>query len=151
DARVIRILKHAGAAVQPGDAIVELDVGESVLALQKLDQALALKDNEVERIRLGLESTLALLDSQIRIKALQLETSRASLRRNRKCFAGGIVSEEALEQSVLEEARTGVELEQLQRSRKIAAQSTAAQIAGHALERDTLQKERIAQKRQLDL
>src|SRR5262249_512911 len=74
-----------------------------------------------------------------------------TLRRNRKCFADGIVSEEALEQSVLDEARTGVELEQLQRSRKIAAQSTAAHIAGLSLERDTLRKERAEQQRQLDL
>jgi HlyD family secretion protein len=151
DARVIRILKHPGAAVQPGDAIVELDVSESILAVQKLDQALALKDNQVERIRLELESTLATLDGQLQIKALQLEAARATLRRNRKCFADGIVSEEALEQSVLEEARTGVELAQLERSRKIAARSTVAQIAGFSLERDTLYKERVEQKRQLDL
>jgi HlyD family secretion protein len=151
DTRVLRILKRPGAALQQGDAILELDVSESMLALQKLDQALALKDNQAERIRLELEGTLAALDGQIRIKALQLEAARATLRRNRKCFADGIVSEEDLEQSVFDEARTAVELAQLERSRKIAAQSTAAHVTGLELERDTLRKERAEQQRQLDL
>jgi len=151
DARVIRILRRAGAALQPGDAILELDVSESNLALQKLDQALALKDNQVERIRVELAGTLASLDSQIQIKALQLEAYRAVVKRNRKCFTDGIVSEAELEQSVLDEARAGVELAQLRRARAIAGRSTAAQIAGLALERDTLRKERAEQQRQLDL
>jgi HlyD family secretion protein len=151
DTRVLRIRERAGAALQPGDAILELDVSESKLALQKLDQALALKDNQVERIRVELEGTLASLDSQLQIKALQLEAFRAIVRRNRKCFTDGIVSEEALEQSELDEARTGLELAQLQRSRAIAAHATAAQVAGLSLERDTLRSERAEQQRQLDL
>jgi len=151
DARVIRILRRAGAALQPGDAILELDVSESNLALQKLDQALALKDNQVERIRVELAGTLASLDSQIQIKALQLEAYRAVVKRNRKCFTDGIVSEAELEQSVLDEARAGVELAQLRRARAIAGHATDAQIAGLALERETLRRERAEQQRLLDL
>jgi HlyD family secretion protein len=151
DTRVIRILKRAGAELRQGDAILELDVSEANLALQKLDQALALKDNQVERIRVELEGTLASLDSQLQIKALQLESYRAIVKRNRKCFADGIVSEEEVERSELDEARAGLELSQLRRARSLAAQSTAAQVAGLALERDTLRKERAEQNRQLDL
>ena len=36
DARVLRILKRPGARVERGDAVVELDTSESVLALDKL-------------------------------------------------------------------------------------------------------------------
>ncbi|HSR97145.1 MAG TPA: HlyD family efflux transporter periplasmic adaptor subunit [Kofleriaceae bacterium] len=151
DTRVLKVLKRPGAALQPGDAILELDVSESNLALGKLDQALALKDNQVERSRVDLEGTLAALDSQLEIKALQLEAFRAAVKRNRKCFTDGIVSEEELERSQLDEARAGVELAQLRRARAIAGRSTAAQISGLALERDTLRKERAEQQRQLDL
>jgi HlyD family secretion protein len=151
ETRVLRIVRRAGAAVQPGDAILELDVSEATLALQKLDQALAMKDNQVERARVDLEGTLSSLDSQLQIKALQVEAYRASVRRNRKCFTDGIVSEEALEQSELEEARASLELAQLRRARTIAGHSTTAQIAGLSLERDTLRKERAEQQRQLDL
>ncbi|MGH2901532.1 MAG: hypothetical protein ACRDMZ_22845, partial [Solirubrobacteraceae bacterium] len=79
DTRVLRVLLRPGAALQPGDAILELDVSESNLALGKLDQALALKDNQVERSRVDLEGTLAALDSQLEIKALQLEAFRATV------------------------------------------------------------------------
>jgi HlyD family secretion protein len=95
--------------------------------------------------------TLAALDSQREIKALQLEAFRAVVKRNRKCFTDGIVSEEALEQSVLDEARAHLELTQLGRARAIAAHGTAAQIAGLSLERETLRKERAEQQRLLDL
>lgn len=149
--RVIRVLRRAGAALHQGDAILELDVSESNLALQKLDQALALKDNQAERVRVELEGTLASLDSQREIKALQLEAYRAAVKRNRRCFTDGIVSEEELERSVLDEARAGVELAQLQRARAIAGHATAAQTAGLSLERETLWKERVEQKRLLDL
>jgi HlyD family secretion protein len=151
ETRVLRVLKRAGAALQQGDAILELDVSEANLALQKLDQALALKDNQTERIRVELDGTLASLDSQLQIKALQLEAYRAVVKRNRRCFTDGIVSEEEVERSVLDEARAGLELAQLRRARSIAAQSTAAQVAGLSLERDTLRKERAEQQRQLDL
>jgi HlyD family secretion protein len=151
DTRVLRVLQRPGAALQRGDAILELDVSESNLALGKLDQALALKDNQVERSRVDLEGTLAALDSQLEIKALQLEAFRAAVKRNQKCFTDGIVSEEELERSQLEEARAGVELAQLRRARAIAGRSTAAQIRGLELERDTLRKERTEQQRQLDL
>jgi HlyD family secretion protein len=151
DTRVIRILRRAGATLHRGDAIIELDVSESNLALQKLDQALALKGNQVERVRVELAGTLSGLDSQLQIKALQLEAYRSIVRRNRKCFTDGIVSEEALEQSELDEARAGLELRQLETARTIAGHAAAAQIAGLLLERDTLQKERAEQQRQLDL
>src|SRR3954469_5649445 len=46
DARGLRILKRPGARVERGDAVVELDTSESVLALDKLESNLRLKDNE---------------------------------------------------------------------------------------------------------
>src|SRR5207244_212762 len=52
DARVIRILKRAGATLAKGEPIVQLDVSESTLALARLDQDLALKDNEQAKTKL---------------------------------------------------------------------------------------------------
>src|SRR6185436_6501601 len=93
----------------------------------------------------------ASLGSQLQIKALQVKAFRVIVKRNRKVFTDGIVSEAEVEQSELDEARASLELAQLKRARAIAARSTAAQIDGLALERDTLRKERAEQQRQLDL
>ena len=55
DARVLRILKRPGARVERGDAVVELDTSESVLALDKLQSDLQVKQNEQAERRLALE------------------------------------------------------------------------------------------------
>ena len=59
DARVLRILKRPGARVERGDAVVELDTSESVLALDKLQSNLRVKENEQAERRLTLKTSLA--------------------------------------------------------------------------------------------
>jgi HlyD family secretion protein len=75
DARVVKILKRAGAEVREGDPLLQLDVSQSVLALGKLDQDLAIKSNQQARAKLQLENTLSEIQSQVEVKKLQLESS----------------------------------------------------------------------------
>jgi HlyD family secretion protein len=151
DARVLRILKRAGDAVAPGEPILELDLSASRVALAKLDQDLALKRNQQERARLELQGKLRDLQARWDIKKLQLESSRAQLKRHRELHAQGLLSDETLQQSVLAEAQASVELRQLEAERAGAQEATRAQLDGAALEAAQLQREREEARRQLQL
>lgn len=59
DARVLRVLRKPGASLEPGEAILDLDVSESRLAYENLVERVALKGNEEKQKRLGLARTLA--------------------------------------------------------------------------------------------
>ena len=51
DARVLRLLERPGAHLKRGDPVVELDVSESVLALEKVVKDLKIKDNQQSTTR----------------------------------------------------------------------------------------------------
>lgn len=149
DARVVRILRRPGAALAAGDAILDLDVHEARLALERVRQSLGLKENDEERRRLDLEEKLASLKNQVAIKRLQLETFEASSARNRKLFGEGLVSEETLRQSRLDEGRCRLELEHLAESERLAGRSAEAQRRSLDLETRTLRGEVVESERQL--
>src|SRR5262249_35024017 len=134
-----------------GEPILELDVSESALALEKARQSLALKENQQAKARLDLQATLVSLASQVEIKKLQLETFEASAARNAKLFAEGLVAEEVFRQSKLDAARTKLELAQLGDSRAVAERSAKVQEDALALEMDTLRKELKQADRQVTL
>jgi multidrug efflux pump subunit AcrA (membrane-fusion protein) len=58
DARVVRIVQRAGAHLEPGQPLVELDAGETRLNVGRLEQDLALKANGQEKTRLELQRSL---------------------------------------------------------------------------------------------
>lgn len=151
DARVVRILERAGAELQPGQPLVELDARESALAVERLSQNLALKGNQQDKTRLELERSLNELDSQARIKDLQLQAYRAALARNRALAKEGLISDEELKQSELAEAQAIVELKKIQVERDNAQRMTRATLDGLALEIGTLRKEAEEARRQLTL
>jgi len=151
DARVLRVLKRPGAIVNAGEPIVELDVSEAKVAVEKLDRNLALKENQEQRAGLDLAATLSSLDAQIQIKRLQQEAFRATCARNTALHREGLLSAELVHQGELDLARAGIELEQAIESRGIARKSTAAQLRGLALEREILRQDRDEAARQLAL
>lgn len=59
DARVVRILKQPGDRVKKGEAILELDLSQSVLDLEQKSRDLALKLNQQAKTRQDLEAQLA--------------------------------------------------------------------------------------------
>jgi HlyD family secretion protein len=151
DARVLRILVRPGAELKAGQPIVELDTSESSLAVEKLTQNLALKENQQEKTRLDLERSLNDLDSQARIKDLQLQSFRSQLARSQALSAAGLISAEQLRQAELAEAQAVIELKKIQNERENAQRSTRAQLDGLALEMATVRKETQEARRQLGL
>ena len=149
--RVLKILKRPGAVVARGEPIVELDVSESVLALDKINQQIELKQNQQAKAKLDLDNTLITLQSQWEIKRLEYKSAAQNSARNRDLFKQGLVSSELLRQAELQEEKNRFELKQLEDSKRNAGQSTETQLEGLALEMKTLDKERVEAKRQLEL
>ncbi|QQS48267.1 MAG: HlyD family efflux transporter periplasmic adaptor subunit [Acidobacteriota bacterium] len=151
NARVLRILKRPGATVSNGDSILQLDLNESVLALEKLGQQIEIKQNQQSRARLDLENTLINLENQWEIKNLEYKSARAATARNQELFRQGLLSEERLSEIRLAEEKTRFELKQLEESKQKARQLTRTQLDGLALEMKTLEGERAEARRQLEL
>jgi HlyD family secretion protein len=151
DARVLKVLKRAGSAVRAGEPVLSLDVSASVLAVERLDQDVALKSNLQARARLTLENTLADLESRVEIKKLVLETARLQLTRHRQLSTEGLLSVEVLRQSEVAERQAGIELRQLEGARANAQASTRAELDGLSLELAKVHKERVEARRVLDL
>ncbi len=70
NARVVTVLKRPGAILAKGEPILELDLNESRLAIEKFNQQIELKQNQQAKARLDLEDTLIRLQSNIQIKTL---------------------------------------------------------------------------------
>jgi HlyD family secretion protein len=151
NARVVKILKRAGDALRRGEPIVTLDMSESVLQLEKMNQQIELKQNQQARAKLNLENTLNGLQSQWEIKNLEYKSAKANSSRNRELFKQGLLSSDLLRQAELQEEKARFELAGLEAAKLNAQKSTATELAGLALEMKTLERERAEAERQLDL
>ena len=151
DARVLKVLRRAGTTVKAGEPILSLDTSAAVLAVERLDQDIALKSNQQGRSKLALENTLAELDSRVAIKTLQLETATLQFARNRQLAKEGLISDELLRESGVAEKQAGIELRQLESARANARAATSAELEGLALELAKLAKERAEARRVLNL
>jgi HlyD family secretion protein len=151
NARVLKILKRPGAVLAQGEPILQLDLNESRLALEKLEQQLALKQNEQTKTQLDLGNTLNDLQSRLEIKQLEYKATQATTARNRVLNKEGLLAEERLREIELAEEKARFEVKQLEEAKRNAQQSTQTQLARLALERKTLEQERAEAQRQLEL
>jgi len=151
DARVLRLLQRPGAQLKRGDPVVELDVSESELALDKVVKDLKIKENQQAQSRLALERSLVDLDGRIEMKALQLQSAEAQLAGDQQLFKDGLFSRESLRRTDLAVKQAQIELAQLREERKNAERSTSVQLEGLSLERGSLDKEAAQARRLLDL
>lgn len=151
NARVLRILKRPGAVLVKGEPILELDLNESRLAIEKFNQQIELKQNQQTKAKLDLENTLIDLQSRWQIKQLEFKSAQAASARNRLLQKDGLLSEERLREIELNEEKARYELKQLEDSKRNAEQSTKTQLEGLALEMKTLQQERTEATRQMEL
>ncbi len=151
DARVLRILQRPGANLRQGDAVVELDISESVLALDKVVKDLKIKENQQAQNRLALEKSLVDLDGRLEVKGLELQSAQARLQADQQLFTAGLYSRESLRRTELAARQAEIELAQLRQERENAEKSAAVQLEGLALERGSLDKEAAQARRVLDL
>ncbi len=151
DARVLKLLQRPGAHLKRGDPVVELDVSESELALEKVVKDLRIKDNQQAQTRLTLEKSLVDLDGRLEVKALELQAAQARLEDETQLFKEGLLSRESLRRTELSVKQTQIEQTQLKDERKNAERATNVQLEGLALEHGSLDKEAAQARRLLDL
>jgi HlyD family secretion protein len=151
DARVLRILQRPGAHLKRGDAVVELDISESVLALDKVVKDLKIKENQQAQTRLTLERSLVDLDGRLEVKTLDLQSVQARLEADQQLFKEGLYSREELRRSELAVKQAQIALSQLRQERTNAQRAANVQLEGLALERGSLDKEAAQARRLLDL
>jgi HlyD family secretion protein len=151
DARILRVLKRPGAVLKKGDAVLELDTSEWVVAADKVANDLLLKDNQRQQTRLGYERTLAGVDSRAKVKALELETRRAERESYRLLAAKGLLSKEEMRKADLAVEQAEIELALLKEERASTEKTTAVQLEGLALERATQSRELDERRRMLAL
>ena len=141
DARVLKILKRAGDNVSKNEAIIELDTNASILAIDKLNQELALRENRQKRASLALDEKVNQIKSQEKLKQLDWQSLKAQAIQNRKLFGQGLLSENICQQSELLEAKALIELQQMEVAKQNAEEASKTEIAGLDLEINILKKE----------
>ena len=107
-----------------------LDISETQLAVDKLGQDLAIKQNQQARTRLSLEKSLIDLNGQVEVKTLQLASLRSQLARDRQLAADGLLSQELLKKSELAVSQAQIELKGLEGSRENARIANGTEVNG---------------------
>ncbi len=151
DARVLRVLRKPGDALEPGQTILDLDVSESRLAYDKLVERAALKRNEVRQKRLALARTLADLKGQAAVAAIDVKAFRVKLGQVQQLHDAGLSSEDQLRQAQVDLEKAEVQLASVNESIANAESANGAELEGLALEAQMLEKEQAVSARQLDL
>jgi HlyD family secretion protein len=113
DSRVEAILVDPGAAVEAGDRIVALDVGPTARALEKLDEEIALEENERRKTRIQSRETLADLEGRQRIKELEIRSFELDVRKNERLSEQGLITEDVLRRAETDLERSRIERDQL--------------------------------------
>lgn len=143
DTRVLRVHKLPGAAVEAGEAIVDLDVGPAKLAVETLDDEIALKRNEQVRTRLELETTLADVAKKCSIKELELQSLQYAAAQSRALVERGILAENTARKAETDVERARIELQQLVQSSESAQRAHKVRDEGLVLEMTILTKKRL--------
>ncbi|MCG8458471.1 MAG: HlyD family efflux transporter periplasmic adaptor subunit, partial [Holophagales bacterium] len=148
--RLLRVLRHPGAQVKPGDPLLELDLSAARLGVEQLA-------GRLEQARLGrreaaleLETTLGHTRASIEIKALELEEARFRLEQDQQLAEAGLMSEGGLRQSQTRSRRLTIELRSLEQQLERARIAGEAQLARLDAEIHSLEDEHRQRARELE-
>ncbi|HKX28616.1 MAG TPA: HlyD family efflux transporter periplasmic adaptor subunit [Blastocatellia bacterium] len=151
DARVLKIIKRPGSALMKGDPILQLDLSQSQLAIEKINQQIGLKSTQQAKAKLSLENAMIDLQSRWEIKNLEYHSAQAATVRHRALFEQGLLSQERLRETELDEEKRKYELKQIEELKRNARQSTETELKGSVLEMATLERELAEARRQLEI
>ncbi|WP_198117265.1 efflux RND transporter periplasmic adaptor subunit [Massilia rhizosphaerae] len=146
--RVAHVHAKPGQQVRAGDLLLELDDREIRLALEALKEQLAQQDVRITTLTQDMQQKRTQIASAIELLEIDLQAARATLERNQKLRASGLVSGENLLTAELNVKRTGIQLRQQRALLEDTRRATATNIAAADLQKAILQKQ-IAQQEQL--
>jgi HlyD family secretion protein len=132
--RVVSILKTEGSEVGPGEPIVLLDDKDARREVARLDEQIALKENERRQTGLELDRKREDLTAQRDVKALELESFRYELERNRRMFREKLTSQDDVRNSETLVAKAEIELQHLDTLLANAGEDLANRVEGLDLE-----------------
>ncbi len=151
ETRVLQVLKHPGEKLKKGDPFLLLDMSEERLALERTKDNLALEANKANQLKLDQEHTLADLQSQLRIKELNLTYLKSKTVQQQRLLDIGASSKDQLDQARLQEDIARTEKDALEQSIVTEQQSLKNQLEGNRTEIETLKKEKADIERQLGI
>ncbi len=151
DTRIVSILKHAGGKLTKGEPILVLDTNEAHLALERINDNLTVKENELSQQALELGSSQSDLTSRRRIEELRGELFATKARQQQELFALGGASQGQVAQAELEERIAAIELERLDSLASSAERVSQSKLASLKTEITLLQKEQREMRRLLSL
>jgi HlyD family secretion protein len=139
--RVVQILETQGSEVKRGEPIVLLDDRDASRDVDRLEEEIMLRRNAQRQTRLELDRTRNDLTAQRGVKALEHDSYRYELKRNREMFSAGLTNEDSVRKSENDLARALIELEHLDTQLSSAEEDLAARIEGLSLEITILKKD----------
>lgn len=137
--RVVRILAKPGAAVSLGDTIALLDDRGPRRDLARLQEQIALKQNQRVVAELALARGRSDLASEKAIKELELKSHRFDVERNRQLFEMGLITQDQVRKSETDAERVAIELKHLADKATYDLQDHQATLEGLARELAILQ------------
>ncbi|MEM7245572.1 MAG: HlyD family efflux transporter periplasmic adaptor subunit [Acidobacteriota bacterium] len=129
EARVLRVLVQPGSKLKKGDPILELDVSEAQLALERLEGRREQAVNERRELELRLNERLIELRAQHELGRLDVEEATHQLARDEQLHEQGLTSETVVRTARIALRRTEIEEQRLARSIANSRSSKTAQLA----------------------
>jgi len=148
--RMVAVLERPGTLLKKGQPIVELDLSESRLAVEKLTEQLALKRNRQTQLGQDLETRLNDLETRRQIKQMEVKSLREKVEQNRRLLELGAVAKGRMQEVELDVAKAGLELKKLEKDMAHIREATQTQVEGLELEMKILGKEREEAQRRLE-
>jgi HlyD family secretion protein len=150
-AEIRKVNATLGESVAQGQVIMELDTTASALALNNLEEQLALKRAEIRSAELQHADTVRQARSRRELLGIDLESREVLLGRFEQLAGTGIVSESELLEASLNVKRTRVEIEQFDAEIVSLEQRREADLERLELDYSILDKQRADQARRVAL
>ncbi|HEX8170464.1 MAG TPA: HlyD family efflux transporter periplasmic adaptor subunit [Thermoanaerobaculia bacterium] len=151
EARVLRIDRRAGDAVQAGDALVTLDTAGARLDTERLQQTLSQKESDLAQLRLRLDEIIASTQAQIEQKRLDATILQYTSQQKSRLGEAGLASQQEVLAAAASAKKSEIEIRQLEEALARARRSREAQLAAAANAVGIARRERDESQRQLVL
>ena len=151
EARVLRVGRRVGVPVKVGDELLTLDTAASQLEAARNDERLTQKISENEKLRLGLEESIATLEAQLEQKKLDAEIYHHTATQKRKLHDEGLATDQEALAAEAAAKKSDIELRQLADAVRRAKRSRDVQIAAASTDLSFVRREADESRRQLQL
>lgn len=151
EARVLRIGRRAGAAVKTGDELLTLDTAATRLEAERLEQHLAQRVSDIEKLRLSLDENIATLEAQLEQKKLDAEIFHHTATQKQKLRTEGLTTDQDALAAQAAAKKSDIEIRQMQDAVRRAKRSRDVQLAAAATDLSFVRREAEESRRQLAL